>query len=105
MPRFSEHFNLGISQAQLDFVDVELSGDTPLYLDPYAIQTKSDDWSSKCIDQIRSFFQSLLILCGQGTLREQRICCRICMNRMKLGWGSLAETQMAEHLASRKRVV
>ncbi len=60
MPRFSQVFSLSNSQSQLDFVDVELTRDVPLYLDPYAIQLKSDDWSDLCIGQIRSFFTEVL---------------------------------------------
>ena len=53
-------FALSNSQSQLDFVDIELTRDVPLYLDPYAIQLKSDDWSDLCIGQIRSFFTEVL---------------------------------------------
>ncbi|MEJ6399353.1 hypothetical protein [Yoonia sp. 208BN28-4] len=60
MPRFSQVFGLTNSQSQLDFIDIELTRDSPLYLDPYAIQIKSDDWSDLCIDQIRSFFTEVL---------------------------------------------
>jgi hypothetical protein len=42
MPRFSEYFNLGLSQAQLDFVDVSNEYDTPVYVDPYAIEIRDD---------------------------------------------------------------
>lgn len=60
MARFSTVFALTNSQADLDFVDIDLSTDTPLYLDPYAIQIRNDEWSSKCGDNIRSFFNELL---------------------------------------------
>lgn len=60
MPRFSQAFALPNSQSELDFVDVELHRDSPLYLDPYAIQLKSDDWSDECIGLIRSFFTEVL---------------------------------------------
>ena len=60
MANFSRTFGINANQATLDFVDVELDSDTPLYLDPYAIQIKGDDWSIKCGDYIRSFFTELL---------------------------------------------
>ena len=28
------------TQAELDFVDIDLENDTPLYIDPYALTTK-----------------------------------------------------------------
>ncbi|OSQ48083.1 hypothetical protein [Thalassospira alkalitolerans] len=60
MARFSSVFHLSNSQAELDFVDIELNGDVPLYLDPYAIQIREDEWSEVCGDHIRSFFDEVL---------------------------------------------
>lgn len=60
MARFSAVFGLSNNQASLDFVDIDLSTDTPLYVDPYAIQIRDDEWSSKCGDAIRSFFTEVL---------------------------------------------
>lgn len=55
MPTFCEHFELPYNQAEVDFVDIDLETDTPLYICPYAIQIRSDDWSAACGDLIRSF--------------------------------------------------
>lgn len=60
MPRFSAAFGLTLSQAELDFVDVELDTDNRLYVDPYAIQIRKDEWSAECGDLIRSFFNAVL---------------------------------------------
>jgi hypothetical protein len=60
MARFSETFGLTLTQAELDFVDVDTSQDNRLYLDPYAIQIKEDAWSTDCGDAIRSFFNEVL---------------------------------------------
>ncbi|RWM10256.1 MAG: hypothetical protein EOR73_32780 [Mesorhizobium sp.] len=60
MPRFSTQFGLSNQQAALGFVDVELSLDTRLYLDPYAIEIRDDQWSTSCGDHIRSFFNEVL---------------------------------------------
>ena len=62
MARFSVVYGLSNNQADLDFVDVELTTDTPLFIDPYAIQIRHDEWSEKCGDTIRSFFNHLLDL-------------------------------------------
>lgn len=66
MARFSVVFGLSNSQASLDFVDIDLATDTPLYVDPYAIQIRDDEWSAKCGDAIRSFFTEVLSALRSG---------------------------------------
>lgn len=60
MPTFCENFDIGLSQAEVDFVDVDLDTDTPLYVCPYAIEIRDDDWSAACGSLIRSFFSEVL---------------------------------------------
>lgn len=60
MPRFSESFSLGLSQHQLDFVDVSNEYDTPVYVDPYAIEIRDDIWAAQASDHIRTFFKEVL---------------------------------------------
>lgn len=60
MPTFCEHFGLPHSQAEVDFVDIDLETDIPLYVCPYAIEIRTDDWSASCGDLIRSFFAEVL---------------------------------------------
>jgi hypothetical protein len=60
MARFSTTQGLTIAQAELDFVDVDVATDNRLYLDPYAIQIRDDEWSAECGDHIRSFFNEAL---------------------------------------------
>ena len=40
--RFSEAFHLQKKQAELDFVDVELASDIPLFVDPFALSIRKD---------------------------------------------------------------
>jgi hypothetical protein len=68
--RFSEHFKLGKEQAELDFVDVDPGKDLELYVDPYAIEIRNDDWSAECGDHIRSFFQAVLDALRTGQVRK-----------------------------------
>jgi len=58
--RFSEAFNLNKSQSELDFVDINLDTDAPLFIDPYAISKRSDGWSVDCHNKIVRFFQGLV---------------------------------------------
>jgi hypothetical protein len=37
--RVSEEFNLGRTQPSLEFVDVDVCGDTPVYVDPRALRS------------------------------------------------------------------
>ena len=60
MSKFTEVFHLEKSQAEIDFIDVDLDTDTPLYICPYAIQIRNDEWSALCGDYIRSFFNEVL---------------------------------------------
>jgi hypothetical protein len=70
MPRFSEFFSLEQSQAELDFVDISNNYDTPVYVDPYAIEIRDDIWAAQASEHIRSFFKEVLdALRDQNTAR------------------------------------
>lgn len=58
--KFSKAFGLNQDQSQLDFIDIDTSLDMHLYIDPYAIQTKENDFNLQCTDQIKSFFDEVL---------------------------------------------
>ena len=60
MASFSVTQGLIVSQAEVDFVDIDTATDNRLYLDPYAIQIRDDQWSGECGDHIRSFFNEVL---------------------------------------------
>jgi hypothetical protein len=60
MPKFSAYFGLGMTQRELDFVDINTDHDTPVYVDPYAIEIRNDIWSASASENIRSFFQEVL---------------------------------------------
>jgi len=42
MPNFSTEFNLEKTQPELDFVDISLSTDNRLFVDPFALSQKAD---------------------------------------------------------------
>jgi hypothetical protein len=60
MQRFSNYFNLGLTQASLDFVNIDVAEDSPVYIDPHAIRTQQGTWIEACQDSITSYFDSLL---------------------------------------------
>lgn len=57
MPRFSEQFQLGLTQPELDFVDVFLEADLPVYVDPFAISLYEDNLSRICNEAVFTFFK------------------------------------------------
>jgi hypothetical protein len=58
--RFSDHYRLNKTQAQLDFVDIPLDTDIGLYVDPYGLSVSGDDWLRECGNIIVNFFDSFL---------------------------------------------
>lgn len=61
MAKFSSYFKINKSQAELDFVDIDIDLDTPLYIDPYALTTRDDEWSLQCHQLVVSYFQTILL--------------------------------------------
>lgn len=72
MKRFSKIFGINLEQAQLDFVDITPARDTPLFIDPFAISLKQDQWSEACHRHITHFFQSALDNIRAGRAVEAR---------------------------------
>jgi len=58
--RVSEYFKLGRTQPALEFVDVDIRGDTGVFVDPRAIQGIDSNWSSECVALLQSFFSTVL---------------------------------------------
>ena len=55
--RVSDHFKLGKSQAELDFVDIPLERDIRLFVDPYALSIENDLWFAECNNLVVDYFQ------------------------------------------------
>jgi hypothetical protein len=74
MTRASEYFDLGMSQPQLDFVDVAIETDTKVYLDPRALTLLDTEWGRECVALIQDYFGCVLsaITTGQ-TARAIRL--------------------------------
>jgi hypothetical protein len=60
VPRITDHFNLGKTQAELDFVDVRLHTDNRLFVDPFALAQRQDSWSREAADTLNIFFQQVV---------------------------------------------
>lgn len=64
--RVSEHYKLDRGQSELDFVDVDVYGDTPLYVDPRALRLLTTEWGQGCVSLIQHFFRSVLEAIREG---------------------------------------
>lgn len=64
--RISKIYNLNKSQAELDFVDIDTNEDLPLFLDPFFLGKKQDNWSIDATLTLRSFFQRVIDLIRSG---------------------------------------
>lgn len=58
--RFSDYFALGLGQGALDFVNVDVTDDVPVFIDPHAIRTQRGDWAESCAVSVSTFFEALL---------------------------------------------
>lgn len=56
----SKYFDLQRSQAELDFVDVDVSGDVRVFVDPTALRLMGTTWSHECVSLLQSFFETVL---------------------------------------------
>lgn len=60
--KISEIYNLDKSQAQLDFIDIDPTQDLPLFIDPFFLSKREDNWSIEATLTLRSFFQEVIDL-------------------------------------------
>jgi hypothetical protein len=58
--RVSDHYKLGLQQPSLEFLDVTLSSDTKLFVDPRAFVALETPWGNECVELIRTFFSDVL---------------------------------------------
>lgn len=58
--RVSTHYRLGRTQPTLDFVDVDIHGDSRMFVDPRALRQLETEWTDWCISLLQSFFSEIL---------------------------------------------
>lgn len=70
--QITQAFNLGLSQHEIDFVDIDTAADTPLFLDPFFIGIRTDAWSVGASRTLRNFFQTFVSLVRDGDFPRAR---------------------------------
>jgi hypothetical protein len=58
--RVSEYYQLSRAQPSLEFVDVDIHGDTKVYVDPRAFTFIDSDWSRECVSLLHNFFDTVM---------------------------------------------
>jgi len=69
---FSQHFKLGTTQEHLEFVNIPLDTDAPLFVDPWSFKINDDIWCIECNNLLIDFFQRLLAAIRADNLTEAR---------------------------------
>jgi len=64
--RVSELFTLGKTQPELDFVDVDVDGDTPVFISPKALTLLPSEWGDLCVHLVQNFFKEVVRLIQTG---------------------------------------
>lgn len=64
--KFSEYFNLNRNQPYLDFVDIPLDTDLPVFLEPSAIKSLVSPWGNELSSLLQTFFDTVLRLIHSG---------------------------------------
>lgn len=64
--RVSQLYKLGRTQAELDFVDVDVEKDTRVFISPRALAFLPTEWADECGHLIRDFFTEVLRLIRAG---------------------------------------
>ena len=70
--KISRIYQLAKTQAELDFVDIDVAKDLPLFLDPFFLGNRTDQWSADATLTLKSFFQHLIDLIRSGKETDAR---------------------------------
>lgn len=68
--KISKRFDLGKTQFELDFVDIDSNADTPLFLDPYFISKCDFPFAIDAHNTLRSYFEFLLALLKGNYIKQ-----------------------------------
>jgi hypothetical protein len=63
--RVSDHYTLGLLQPSLEFLDVDTTNDTRLFVDPRAFRFVPTPWAAECVSLLQDFYDELLVAIGK----------------------------------------
>lgn len=88
--KFSEYFKLGRTQPYLDFVDIPLNTDLPVFLEPGAIKSLRSPWGNDLSSLLQTFFDTVLRFIHSGQYEKaQRLLSSLNeRNEFHLGYSS-----------------
>lgn len=70
--RISDYYQLGRTQPALDFVDVDIRGDSRVFIDPRALRLLPSTWGDECVALIQNFFRCVLNAINDGQHDQAR---------------------------------
>lgn len=70
--RVSDYYQLDRTQPNLDFVDVDIVGDTRIFVDPRALRLLPSNWGNECVSLVQNFFQVVLSAIKEGNHNRAR---------------------------------
>lgn len=70
--KITEIYKLDKGQAEVDFVDIDTNQDMQLFIDPFFLGKRTDRWSIKVTQTIRSFFHHTIQLIRDDKLQEAK---------------------------------
>jgi hypothetical protein len=68
--RVSQLYDLKRTQATLDFVDVDVEKDTPVFVSPMALESLPSEWGDECVYLVQNYFRYVLKLIQTGKNSE-----------------------------------
>lgn len=86
--RVSEFYKLGKTQAFLDFVDIPIDTDLPVFVDPSAIKALDTPWGNRLSSLLQSFFETVIqhIKSGQHSKAKELLSSLRESNHFHLGY-------------------
>lgn len=64
--RISQFFKLNKEQPYLDFVDIRLDTDLPVFIDPGRLRSLQSVWASECLSLLQDYFNTVLARIAKG---------------------------------------